>query len=73
MSDIEQETILGVEGGGSKTDWVLVRRVNGSAEIVDSGQLPAGNFILLSELDLRGLLSQLPSDVQRVGVFLAGC
>src|SRR6186713_644420 len=73
MSEIEQETILGVEGGGSKTDWVLVRRTHGAAEVVDSGQLPAGNFILLSELDLRGLLSQLPSDVQRVGVFLAGC
>ena len=73
MSETDQEIILGVEGGGSKTDWVLVRHPNGSPQIVDSGKLPAGNFILLSEQDLRNLLSQLPTDVQCVGVFLAGC
>ena len=73
MSEIEQETILGVEGGGSKTDWVLVRNPDGRPEIIESGKLPAGNFILLSEQDLRDLLQQLPSDVQNVGVFLAGC
>ena len=73
MSEIDQETILGVEGGGSKTDWVLVRHADRSPQIVDSGKLPAGNFILLTEQDLRDLLQQLPSDVQSVGVFLAGC
>ena len=73
MSEIEIETILGVEGGGSKTDWVLVRRTNGLPEVIDSGLLPAGNFILLSERDLSGLLLQLPRDIERIGVFLAGC
>ena len=73
MSEIEIETILGVEGGGSKTDWVLVRRKNGLPEVIDSGLLPAGNFILLSERDLSGLLLQLPRDIERIGVFLAGC
>ena len=73
MSQIDQEIILGVEGGGSKTDWVLVRQRNGSTQITESGKLPAGNFILLSEQELRDLLVQLPKDVPRVGVFLAGC
>jgi N-acetylmuramic acid 6-phosphate etherase len=72
MTEAEQ-LVLGVEGGGSKTDWVLVRRATGSQQVTDSGQLPAGNFILLSEDDLRNLLLQLPRNVQRAGVFLAGC
>lgn len=73
MSDIDQELILGVEGGGSKTDWVLVRRTSGAPQVVDSGQLSAANFILISEDHLRDMLCRLPGDVSRVGVFLAGC
>src|SRR5262245_11946566 len=72
MTEAEQ-LILGVEGGGSKTDWVLVRGANGSSKVVDSGQLPAGNFILLSEQELRDLLLQLPREVKCAGIFLAGC
>ncbi|MFL6467171.1 MAG: N-acetylmuramic acid 6-phosphate etherase [Pyrinomonadaceae bacterium] len=73
MSDIDQELILGVEGGGSKTDWVLVRRSHDVAQVVDSGKLSAANFILISEDHLRDLLRQLPGTASRVGVFLAGC
>jgi len=73
MTEQAEQLILGVEGGGSKTDWVLVRQENGSPKVIESGKLPAGNFILLSEQELRDLLSQLPREVPRVGVFLAGC
>ncbi|PYS89724.1 MAG: N-acetylglucosamine kinase [Acidobacteria bacterium] len=73
MSDIDQDLILGAEGGGSKTDWVLVRRTNGAPQVVDSGQLSAANFILISEEHLRDMLCRLPSNASRVGVFLAGC
>jgi len=73
MTEQAEQLILGVEGGGSKTDWVLVRQENGSSKVIESGKLPAGNFILLSEQELRDLLSQLPREVPRVGVFLAGC
>ncbi|HJS50589.1 MAG TPA: N-acetylmuramic acid 6-phosphate etherase [Pyrinomonadaceae bacterium] len=73
MSETDHELILGVEGGGSKTDWILVRNAKESPRIVESGKLPAGNFILLGERELRDLLSQLPGNVQSVGVFLAGC
>jgi N-acetylmuramic acid 6-phosphate etherase len=69
----KEQLILGVEGGGSKTDWVLVRSSHGESKVLDSGQLPAANFILITEEHLRDLLAQLPSEVERVGVFLAGC
>src|SRR5262245_53684565 len=73
MTEQAEQLVLGVEGGGSKTDWVLVRQANGSPRIVDNGKLPAGNFILLSEQELRDLLSQLPREVYSAGIFLAGC
>jgi N-acetylmuramic acid 6-phosphate etherase len=73
MTEKKEQLILGVEGGGSKTDWVLVRSSNGESKIIDSGQLSAANFILISEEHLRDLLRQMPNNVDRVGVFLAGC
>jgi N-acetylmuramic acid 6-phosphate etherase len=73
MTEKQEQLILGVEGGGSKTDWILVRSSNGESKIIESGQLPAANFILISAEHLRDLLRQMPKDVGRVGVFLAGC
>ena len=73
MTEPAEQVILGVEGGGSKTDWVLVRSADGESQVFDSGQLPAANFILITEDHLRDLLNQLPGQVDRVGVFLAGC
>jgi N-acetylmuramic acid 6-phosphate etherase len=73
MTEKTDQLILGVEGGGSKTDWVLVRSSMGEPKIIDSGQLPAANFILITEEHLRELLQQMPNEVGRVGVFLAGC
>lgn len=66
MSD---ELILGVEGGGSKTSWVLIE----GSQIIDQGLLPAANLILISDEHLLELLSQLPTKIDRAGVFLAGC
>src|ERR1043165_9210399 len=73
MTERTEQIILGVEGGGSKTDWVLVRTAGGASKVVDSGQLPAANLILISDEDLINLLGQLPNTVHRAGVFLAGC
>src|SRR4051794_19691871 len=73
MSEKTGQLVLGVEGGGSKTDWVLVRGENGNSRVIDHGQLPAANFILITEEHLRDLLRQLPTNANRVGVFLAGC
>jgi N-acetylmuramic acid 6-phosphate etherase len=73
MNENKEQLILGVEGGGSKTDWVLVRSLDGESKVIDSGQLPSANFILITEEHLRDLLLQMPGEFDRVGVFLAGC
>ena len=74
------EKILGVEGGGTKTAWVLVERiVAGMADpgsqwrIVDQGKLPPSNFRLTTPERLRAIFSELPKEIDRAGIFLAGC
>jgi N-acetylmuramic acid 6-phosphate etherase len=67
------ERILGVEGGGTKTAWVLVEREADSLRVVDQGKLPSSNFRLTSPERLRSIFRQLPIEADRVGMFLAGC
>jgi N-acetylmuramic acid 6-phosphate etherase len=67
------DRILGVEGGGTKTAWVLVERASESFLVVDQGKLPPSNFRLTSPDRLRSIFRQLPNEVDRVGMFLAGC
>ena len=63
----------GLEGGGTKSAWVLLERNDGVLEVIDRGKLPAANLRLTSPERLRAMLSELPREVQRAGVFLAGC
>jgi N-acetylmuramic acid 6-phosphate etherase len=65
--------VLGIEGGGTKTEWVLLRPGGSGATLLAQGQLAAANLRLASDDSLRVLLSQLRRDVSAVGVFLAGC
>jgi N-acetylmuramic acid 6-phosphate etherase len=72
------ERILGVEGGGTKTAWVLVETVtsdDAGAEflILDRGKLPPSNLRLTTSERLREIFDELPKQVDRAGVFLAGC
>jgi N-acetylmuramic acid 6-phosphate etherase len=67
------ERILGVEGGGTKTSWVLVESEGGSLAILDQGRLPPSNFRLVSPDRLREIFQQMPREAERVGMFLAGC
>lgn len=73
------ERILGVEGGGTKTAWVLVDAMTSSGDtgmefrIVDRGKLPPSNLRLTTPERLRGIFAGLPSEIDRAGVFLAGC
>src|SRR6058998_2109783 len=73
------ERILGVEGGGTKTAWVLAETVAGvnapSCEfrVIDQGKLPPSNFRLTTSDRLRTILAELPKQIDRAGVFLAGC
>ena len=73
------ERILGVEGGGTKTAWVLIEAVPESVQpgsqwtILEQGKLPASNFRLTAPERLRAILAELPKEIARAGVFLAGC
>src|SRR5437016_8988509 len=67
------EKILGVEGGGTKTSWVLVGRAENELRVLDQGKLPPANFRLAAPDQLRVMFSELPEEVSRAGVFLAGC
>jgi N-acetylmuramic acid 6-phosphate etherase len=67
------ERILGVEGGGTKTAWVLVEHAADGLRVVDQGRLPPSNFRLTPPDRLHSIFRQLPQEVDRVGMFLAGC
>ena len=68
-----REKILGVEGGGTKTGWVLVERDDEELRILDQGKLPPSNFRLATPDRLRAIFRELPKEINRAGVFLAGC
>ena len=73
------ERILGVEGGGTKTAWVLVGAVTSGSDagtefrILDQGKLPPSNLRLTTPERLREIFAELPKQIDRAGVFLAGC
>jgi N-acetylmuramic acid 6-phosphate etherase len=73
------ERILGVEGGGTKTAWVLVEPLAGISDpgwefhVIDQGKLPPSNFRLTTPERLRVIFAELPKQIDRAGVFLAGC
>ena len=67
------EKILGVEGGGTKTAWILVERSGDELNILDQGTLPSSNFRLATPDRLHAIFSELPKQIDRAGVFLAGC
>ncbi len=73
------DRILGVEGGGTKTAWVLVEGMERSGEasaefsILDHGKLPPSNLRLTTPERLREIFAKLPKQIDRAGVFLAGC
>jgi N-acetylmuramic acid 6-phosphate etherase len=73
------ERILGVEGGGTKTAWVLAEVVASAGDagaefrILDQGKLPPSNLRLTTPGRLHEIFAELPKQVDRAGVFLAGC
>jgi N-acetylmuramic acid 6-phosphate etherase len=73
------ERILGVEGGGTKTAWALVETATGTGDadsefrVLEQGKLQASNFRLTAPERLHAILAELPTQIDRAGVFLAGC
>ena len=70
---MKHEKILGVEGGGTKTAWVLAEPDGDELRVIDQGKLPASNLRLTTPERLRTILSELPKEIDRAGIFLAGC
>jgi N-acetylmuramic acid 6-phosphate etherase len=66
---MSEEIILGIEGGGTKTAWVLVK----DSTVLDSGKLPPSNLRLTPADQLTKIFRALPQRANRIGVFLAGC
>src|SRR5437667_8933127 len=67
------EKILGVEGGGTKTSWVLTERGANDLRVLDQGKLPPANFRLAKPDELRAMFRELPQEIASAGIFLAGC
>ncbi|HWL53939.1 MAG TPA: N-acetylmuramic acid 6-phosphate etherase [Chthoniobacteraceae bacterium] len=71
------KTILGIEGGGTKTEWIaysIAEPGERAAPVAPrSGILPPSNLRLISDESLERLLRVLPPEATDVGVFLAGC
>ncbi len=61
--------ILGIEGGGTKTEWIFAPE---TGAFPARGTLPGANLRLISDEALERLLRVLPVP-DRVGIFLAGC
>jgi len=62
--------ILGIEGGGTKTEWVLL---SDDGTVLRQGALAASNLRLITDDALIRLFSVLPPEATHVGAFLAGC
>src|SRR5438477_5415041 len=66
---MHRERILGIEGGGTKTAWALLA----DGAIIESGKLAPSNLRLTPPDQITKIFRVLPSEVDRVGVFRAGC
>lgn len=61
--------VLGIDGGGTKTEWVLVE----DGTVVTRGTLPQSNLRLNTDEQLTQLFSVMPREVEQAGAFLAAC
>ncbi len=68
-----RERILGIDGGGTRTSWMLFDYKDGELRLLEEGRVASANFRLTSHGQIRELWSELPRPVARVGAFLAGC
>lgn len=73
VGPVSKQLILGIDGGATKTSWVVCEKLGEILQPIEEGRTGPGSMKLLSEEELRRLLESLPRAVTRVGVFLAGC
>jgi N-acetylmuramic acid 6-phosphate etherase len=65
--------ILGIDGGGTRTAWMLLKRGDEQARSVSEGKLPPSNLRLTRPEQIISIFRGMPTPVDRVGAFLAGC
>jgi len=65
----EKPLVLGIDGGGTKTEWVLLQEDTP----VQRGVLRQGNLRLNTDAQLAQLFSVMPKEATHVGAFLAAC
>src|SRR5438477_3180196 len=72
---MEQATVrlLGIEGGGTKTSWMLFTALGDKLQLLEEGRLAPTNFRLTSRERILEIWREMPRAVDRVGAFLAGC
>lgn len=73
VGPVSKQQILGIDGGATKTNWVLYEERDNALHPVEEGRSGPGSMKLLSREELRHLLAGLPHTAGRVGVYLAGC
>jgi N-acetylglucosamine kinase-like BadF-type ATPase len=66
------EKILGIDGGGTRTAWILLERGDEQTRSVSEGKLPPSNLRLTTPEQIIWIFRQMPTPVDRVGAFLAG-
>jgi N-acetylmuramic acid 6-phosphate etherase len=68
------DSVLGIEGGGTKTTWARVAR---DGRVLARGECGPGNTLLLSDQTLRDLLQGIArgagEDIAAIGGAFAGC
>lgn len=69
LSPSADQRVLGVDGGGTKTEWVLV---SGDGALIKQGLFPPANLSLITDDALTRMFEGLP-EAAHVGVYLAGC
>lgn len=72
MADVSKQLVLGIEGGATKTEWMLCERTAAGLSVVQQGRLGPGNMKLLDEAALHRLFAAMPQ-ADSVGICLAGC
>jgi N-acetylmuramic acid 6-phosphate etherase len=67
------ERVLGIEGGGTRTSWMLFATDGNALRLLEEGRLPPANFRLTTRERILEIWREMPRPVARVGAFLAGC
>lgn len=65
--------ILGIDGGATKTNWVVCAQEGDALRQIEHGTLGPGNMKLHTPESLRSMLESMPKGAARVGIYLAGC